>query len=308
MFLRNCSRDSVNTFWCLQCRSLHTFTAYIFKKSSAEEKFRAVSNSWCNIRYNLSQRFDDMSSSCGNPLTLEHAQVAIKLDKHGLQSEAKKFLRPASINPLEGLRKNKEPLNRQFQFIEYGVQDGRLYDRTQTLMFVRLSQKDTISMGHIPGVCSDLYWDLLSESPLHQNLQCKFAHLGSRKAACSSCKQLIHCTSCCTEAQVFTKPITGSRHKVHAVILTVWRCIATGNSVFKRATNRKFGPMPAQSSDFTSNPAPGEIRDAFEQAATVPFQSFWNLEKAWATIDKSQISNSHPLDSFANNCDNSGSR
>ena len=275
LFLRNLSKDCIDTFWCCCCGKLHLLKYDPRKKLKAEDRFSRTSQSRCNA-----EKLEDdderllektyMVCPHGPKLTREHAQVAINLSRHGFQSEADRFLKCASVT------KRGEPgsyLESGHQFREFFVLDGQVFARSQLWMFVSKVQSytlppfvyyviDTVVCTHIDMTCVD--------NPLRRQLECKLIHLRADKDSCSSCQISIRCEECHTEFWVDTKTIK-NKPGIKALRATKWQCVASASLPPELMCGRPTALL-RDSVEPKSIPALGDIHMVFEREATSPFE------------------------------------
>ena len=276
-FLRNLSKDCIDTFWCCRCGKLHLLTVDPRQKLKAEDRFSKTSQSRCKAKksedaYEWLLEESYMIHPCGPKLTREHAQVAINLSLHGFQSEADRFLKCASVTRC-GVPGNYLESGRQFH--DFLVLDGQIFARSQLWMFVSKPRSYTLHPIVNHAFCTHVDLKPDEDNPLLRKLQCKLIHLGADKDSCSSCQNPLRCEECYTEVFVDTK-IVKSKSSIKTLRITKWQCVASASLPPELMCGRATALLK-DSVELKSIPALGDIRMAFEREATRPFDIVWDF-------------------------------
>lgn len=271
MFLQNLDRDSVDSFFCFRCRKLHL----LGKSSTPQMRFSTISHSRCEPVMEEYEYEHEKLRSGNDNLTVEHAQVALKLYRHGLYSDLQKYLNHASVTQPKPEVMSLLPGNWGFHFFEPDVVNGQICVRTQSWMFITKARGYILPAVFRHTVCGHMDPNQLEDDPLSSLVQCKLMHVSISEDSCSFCRDLVRCPKCQTDLYVDTRTIKGSPG-VNIVIVTKWQCMEM-DLVSTKVARGEF-------SNSLVGSAPGDIRDAFERQARVPFNSILTVEHAWKVI------------------------
>ena len=278
LFLRNLSKDNIDTFWCCRCGKLHRLKYDPRKKLKAEDRFSRTSQSRCKAKdmedaYELLFQMTFEISICGPKITREHAQVATNLNRHGFRSEADRFLNCASVTRC-GERGNYLDLGHQFH--DFVVLDGQLFVRSQLWLFVSNPQSYTLPpVVHCAG-CDHIDYTMDEDNPVRRHLQCKLIHLGTDKDWCSSCQNIIRCEECYTEIWVDTKIVKRKSSNIKTLRTTRWQCVASTSLPPELMCGMAYALLK-DSAELKSISALGDIRMAFERETITPFDLIGDL-------------------------------
>ena len=287
LFLQNLSRDLTDAFWCMHCEKIHLLNIRGCKDIAVKDRFLATVESrckrwWEEVQYERLYRH--------RMLSLEHLQVAVNLESHGLVSDAQDFLNCTLATGLKARTLSYHPFHRVFESRAFIVRYRRLYARTQAWIFVRKEDGYELPERLNVDICEHLHTRAsgfgrpkrMDRNALRKKLACRFSHLSSADTSCVLCRDLLHCERCCTEIDINTKTVKDD-FNVHCITMTRWQCVAFGPGT-RSTASYLTQPLRANLRNAAHPIVTGDIRDTFEMTTTSPYGSVLDVERAWESI------------------------
>ncbi len=294
-FLKALGRDVVDSFFCYSCRELHYLRQDYQPKKTAEKRFARTSNSLCKARENTDKYQDEGRRSHNEHFTYKHLQVALKLSRHLLYSEADMYLKSASITRPEADSISVLRSSWGFELFDALLLEGRVCARSQSWIFSPKAGSSALPTKiYATRICEHFDSELYVNDSLSDLLRCKFPNMCVGQRSCVYC--LTSCRACYTDVHVDVITIE-TDPEVQAVVTTKWQYLEDSMSSIsiERRKAYYFGQNRQKLDlDFTcqrnmvdSTPesaVPGSVRNAFEQGATTPFDSILSVEEAWKAL------------------------
>lgn len=184
-----------------------------------------------------------------------------------------------------------------FELIDALLIDGRICARGQSWIFSPKAGNQALPTRiHDTKICEHIDSWVYVNDALSDLLRCKFLNMCAGERSCVYCSDLIRCRACFTDVHLDVKTVDSSP-EIQAVVTTKWQYLEDGMSSINVRRRRPYHFRQSRQNfdvDFgfqkhwvesTSESAvPGSIRDAFEQQATMPFDSILSVEEAWKAI------------------------
>lgn len=227
MSLQALDRDLLGTLYCLNCNQLHfIFVRHEVRLLRAEQIYRRVpecrcpiSDGTCDYRtfYNYHARFK-----------FEHVQMAMKLYRHGLLSDAKAYLKCLAFLRPNRQRINAFPTNLGLSFFEPRFVKDQIFVRAQSWILIPEDQGSIMPKLRFTRVCEHLD-SPYDTSPYSMIFQCKLEHFADKQDLTEICCILIRCRYCPTALLVEAKRLNKDS-KGGLLTINKWQDLGCGLS------------------------------------------------------------------------------
>ncbi len=328
LFLKALGRDNVDTFFCYSCRELHYLRQDYQRKTTAEKRFARTSSSLCKARESTDKYQDEGRRSHNEHFTYKHLQVALKLSRHLLYSEANIYLKSASITRPKADSISVSRSSWGFELFDALLLGGRVCTRGQSWIFSPKAGSSALPTRiNETRICEHFDSELYVNDSLSDLLRCKFLNMCVGQRSCVYCPDITCCRACYTDVHVDVKTID-TDPGVQAVVITKWQYLEDSMSsinierrkaYYFRQNRQKLDldfVCQRKMVDSTRESAvPGSVRNAFEPQATTPFDSILSIKEAWKAIrrypgarESLAANRPHPLCGDISRCSGSQSR
>ena len=294
LFLQGLDRHSPETFQCYGCSKLHFLAPTGEDRSTPEERFKWVSNFRCLNRNDSDTLLYThvIEFHYHAQFRFEHMQVAMKLYRLGLVSDAKSYLKCLALTePLHHEMTTSQPSNMGYYFFEPRIIHNRVFARAQSWISIPKEQDQLINRHtflRYNVVCVHLDADFRGVSKrFYMILQCVLEQLRGEQESCGECRALIRCHYCPTEVLVETKR-SFMQVERDLVVITKWQALGYGVSPFEPQWASHFQPRAPW--PWPKGSTPGIIRDAFENQPGVKHDSIFNAETVWKSLKEEKSS------------------
>lgn len=282
LLLQALDRDLPETLYCFICNRLHVLFRGREDGLRAEEMYRRVSDGRCpssDGTYNYGTAYTYHAG-----FKFEHVQMAMKLHRRGLLSDAKAYLTGlAFLEPARG-RMTSLPTNSGLYFFEPRFVNDQISVRAQSWILIQGEQGSVVPRRHYTTVCAHLDGNSFNENPYIVSCRCKLKHLTAKQDSCERCRSLIRCHYCptevCVEAKRFDKGSNGG-----VLIITKWQLLGCGLSP-SEAHWRLHLEDPSFPSSYLPDCALGSIRAGYEDQPGIKHDSLLKMTKAWKMLTK----------------------
>lgn len=296
-FVKALGRDNVHTFFCYSCRELHYLRQDHQRKKIAERRFARTSTSLCKTGESMDKYQDEGRRSHSENFTHKHLQVALKLSRHRLYSEAKLYLKSASITRPKAGWINSSGSSWGFELFDALLLNGRICTRGQSWILSPQTGRQALPTSiYDIKICEHFDSEVCGNDSLSDLLQCRILNMCAGERSCVYCQDITCCGACYTDVHVATKTIDADP-EVQAVVTTKWQYLEDNMSSISVETRKQYyykqyRQQPDASFVWPRNmveltpwtAVPGSVRNVFKQRAATSFDSILSVEEAWKAI------------------------
>lgn len=283
LLLEALDRDLSTTLYCFLCNKLHVLLRRHEHRLGSKQIHRRVSNGRCWRSEGTYNYGSTRTYHAG--FKFEHVQMAMKLYRRGLLSEAKAYLtRLAIIQPARG-QMSILPCNMGLYFFEPRFVRGQISVRAQSWVQISGALGFVVPREQLTTVCAHLSGDSPKENPYVSLLRCKMEHLVNKQDRCEKCSGLIRCRFCptevCVEAKRLDKDCRGG-----FLVITKWQMIGRGLSPFESHWRTHLEPRARIPWAYLPDCAPGSIQAGYEDQPGIRHDSLLTAAEAWKLLDE----------------------
>lgn len=276
LLLQALDRDLPETLYCFVCNKLHILFQGQKNRLGAKELYRRVSDGRCpssDGTYNYGTTYTYHAE-----FKFEHVQMAMKLHRRGLLSDAKAYLTgSAFLQPARG-RMTYLPASIGLYLFEPRFVNDQISVRAQSWILIPGEQGSILPRRHYTTVCAHLDGNSRNENPYIVIFRCKLKHLVAKQDSCENCRSLIRCRYCPTEVCVEAKRLDRDS-KGGVLIITKWQLLGSGLSPSE--AHWKFHlEYPRTPWPYLPDCTPGSIRAGYEDQPGIRYDSLLKVTKA----------------------------
>ena len=295
LFLRGLDRHSPETFLCYGCSKLHPLAPIDEDRLTPEARFKWVSEFRCLSRNDTDKLLYTyvITFHYHAQFRFEHIQVAMKLHRLGLVSDAKAYLECSALKePIRRKMTVYDPSNMGYYFFEPRIVKDQVFARAQSWISIPKEQDLLIYRRthlHRNLLCVHLDVDFMGVGGdrFAMILQCILEQLRGKQESCGQCQTLIRCHYCPTEVLVETKR-SDLQVEGDMVVITKWQALGYGVSPYEPQWESHFQPRPPW--PWPPGSTPGSIREAFENQPGVKYDSIFDAEREWKFLKEKKSS------------------
>jgi len=230
----------VDVFFCYSCRELHYLKQNRRRKKTAEKRFARTSSSLCKARKSTDKYQEEGCQSRNEHFTYKHLQVALKLSRHLLYSEANMYLKSASITQPKADSISVLRSSSGFELIDALLIDGRICARGQSWIFSPKAGNQALPTRiHDTKICEHIDSWVYVNDALSDLLRCKFLNMCAGERSCVYCSDLIRCRACFTDVHLDVRTVDSSP-EIQAVVTTKWQYLEDGMSSINVQRRRPY--------------------------------------------------------------------
>ena len=290
LFLQGLDRRSPKTFHCYGCSKLHFLGPRDEDGLAPEERFTWISGLQC-LKGNDSDELlytHVIAFHYHAKFRFEHMQVAMKLYRRGLVSEARSYIKCLALVQPTIREMTYQPTNLGFYFFEPRIVNNQVLVRAQSWV-VTPKEQGLLPLAHRTTVCSHIDADHRGANGGRFYLTVKYrsekVHGGQE--SCGGCQDLIRCRYCPTEVLVQRKSAC-VQPEADLTVITKWQTLGYGISPFEPQWESHFQPRAPW--PWPPGSTPGAIREAFENQPGVRHDSIFDAENLWTALKEEEAS------------------